>query len=131
MRIRLSAETVAGDFVREVESRSGQNLLACNQCGKCSSGCPVASAMDILPNGALRLAQLGVEEVLTAGTIWTCAACQTCLSRCPKGVDVPRVMETLRTLALQRNLRPAALPGALSPDLPQMAVIGGYRKFFL
>lgn len=134
MRTQLSVEMVAGNFVREVELISGQNLLACNQCGKCGAGCPVAHALDALPNAILRLAQLGLEDVLETQTIWICAACQTCVSRCPKGVDVPRVMEALRTIAMQRNLRPAelaAIPEELIAELPQMAIIGGFRKFSL
>jgi heterodisulfide reductase subunit C2 len=134
MRTQLSIETVAGTFVKEVELISGQNLLACNQCGKCSAGCPVAHALDVLPNQILRLAQLGIEDVLETQTIWICAACQTCVSRCPKDVDVPRVMEALRTIAMQRGLRPvdlAAIPEELIAELPQMAIIGGFRKFSL
>ncbi len=134
MRTQLSIETVAGTFVKDIELISGQNLLACNQCGKCGAGCPVAHALDVLPNTILRLAQLGLEEVLETQTIWICAACQTCVSRCPKGVDVPRVMEALRTIAMQRNLRPvelAAMPADLIAELPQMAIIGGFRKFSL
>jgi heterodisulfide reductase subunit C2 len=134
MRTQLSIATVAGNFVKDVELISGQNLLACNQCGKCGAGCPVAESLDALPNAVLRLTQLGIEDVLETQTIWICAACQTCVSRCPKGVDVPRVMEALRTLAMQRGLHPvdlAAVPDALMAELPQMAVIGGYRKFFL
>ncbi len=132
MRTLLSIETVAGTFVKDVELISGQDLLACNQCGKCGAGCPVASALDLLPNAVIRLAQLGQEDVLESQTIWVCAACQTCLSRCPKDVDVPRVMEALRTLAMQRGIQPVDLgtvPDALMAELPQMAVIGGYRKF--
>jgi heterodisulfide reductase subunit C len=132
MRTQLSIETVAGNFVKEIELISGQNLLACNQCGKCGAGCPVAQALDALPNTILRLAQLGIEDVLETQTIWICAACQTCVSRCPKGVDVPRVMEALRTIAMQRNLQPvelAAMPADLIAELPQMAIIGGFRKF--
>jgi len=132
MRTLLSIETVAGTFVKDVELISGQDLLACNQCGKCGAGCPVASALDLLPNAVIRLAQLGQEDVLESQTIWVCAACQTCLSRCPKNVDVPRVMEALRTIAMQRGIQPPDLgtvPDALMAELPQMAVIGGYRKF--
>jgi heterodisulfide reductase subunit C len=134
MRTLLSIETVAGPFVKDVELISGQDLLACNQCGKCGAGCPVASALDLLPNAVIRLAQLGQEDVLESQTIWVCAACQTCVSRCPKNVDVPRVMEALRTVAMQRHIQPVdlgAMPDALVAELPQMAIIGGYRKFSL
>jgi heterodisulfide reductase subunit C len=132
MRTLLSIDTVAGSFVKDVELISGQDLLACNQCGKCGAGCPVAGALDLLPNAVIRLAQLGQEDVLQSQTIWVCAACQTCVSRCPKDVDVPRVMEALRTIAMQRGIQPVdlgALPEALVAELPQMALIGGYRKF--
>jgi heterodisulfide reductase subunit C2 len=132
MRVRISADCVTGEFVREVETISEQNLLACNQCGKCSSGCPVAEALDVLPSGVIRLAQLGLEEVLEAQTIWICASCLTCVSRCPKGVDLPRVMEALRCVALRRGIQPvdvAALSGERVADLPQMAIIGGFRKY--
>ncbi len=132
MRTRISVDTVAGAFVREIELISGQDLLACNQCGKCSAGCPVAAALDVLPSAVLRMAQLGMEEVLEAETLWTCASCLTCVSRCPKGVDLPRVMEALRTVAMNRGIRPvdvAAVPSDLIADLPQMAIIGGFRKY--
>lgn len=132
MRTQISIDTVAGEFVKEVELISGQDLLACNQCGKCSSGCPVAEALDILPSAIIRMTQLGLEDVLEAQTIWTCASCLTCVSRCPKGVDVPRVMEALRQIAMQRGIQPvevAEVPDALVAELPQMAIIGGFRKY--
>lgn len=61
MRIPISAETVHGLFVADMEEVSGQSLLECNRCGRCSAGCPVVMAMDLLPNQAIRLAQLGLE----------------------------------------------------------------------
>jgi heterodisulfide reductase subunit C len=85
-----------------------------------------------MPNQIIRMTQLGLEDVLQAQTIWTCASCQTCLSRCPKGVDVPRVMEALRQMAMERGATPlyvAELRPDLVADAPQMAIIGGFRKF--
>lgn len=132
MRIKLSAEQLGSAFVRQVTAISGQALWACNQCGKCSAGCPVAFAMDVLPSQVLRLAQLGLEEALDAETIWICASCQTCLSRCPRGVDLPRVMEALRQIALRERgdrLLTTDLPDELLADAPQLAVIGTLHKY--
>jgi heterodisulfide reductase subunit C len=132
MRIELSAEQLGSAFVRQVTEISGQALLACNQCGMCSAGCPVVFAMDRLPSQVLRLAQLGIEEALEAKTIWICASCQTCLSRCPRGVDLPRVMEALRQIVLREHgdrLQPTDLPDDLLTEAPQLAIIGSLRKF--
>ena len=132
MRTRISIEQVRGPFVTSIEEISGQNLLACNQCGKCSAGCPVVEAMDILPSQVIRMAQLGMEEVLKSNTIWICASCLTCVTRCPKGVDLPRLMEALRQIALRQGaakLDLNALPPELVSRLPQLAIVGGFRKY--
>jgi heterodisulfide reductase subunit C len=132
MRVQISIDNVRGPFVARVEEISGQDLLACNQCGKCSAGCPVVAAMDLLPSQVIRMAQLGMEDVLECNTIWICASCLTCVTRCPKGVDLPRLMEALRQIALRRGaakLDLAALPPDLLKEVPQLAIVGGFRKY--
>ena len=64
MKTTLSRQKIRDDFVRKVEELSGQKLLACYQCGKCSAGCPAAPEMDILPNQVIRYAQLGLKDEL-------------------------------------------------------------------
>jgi heterodisulfide reductase subunit C len=132
MRVQISIDKVRGPFVARVEEISGQDLLACNQCGKCSAGCPVVAAMDLLPSQVIRMAQLGMEDVLECNTIWICASCLTCVTRCPKGVDLPRLMEALRQIALRRGVAKldlAALPPELLKEVPQLAIVGGFRKY--
>ena len=135
MRLQLSREVVRSAQVEKVEELSGQNLLACNQCGACSAGCPAAFAMDVPPNQVIRLAQLGqVQEALSANTIWFCASCMTCMARCPKGVDLARVMEALRKLALEElgdHIAVSELPAEALAELPQQAFVGGFRKYTL
>lgn len=132
MRTVLSASKLRSEFVRDVEEISGQDLLDCNQCGKCSAGCPVASAMDLLPSQVIRQAQLGIEEVLASRTIWICASCLTCVARCPKGIDLPRTMEALREISLRKGVSEIdldLLPQELVRELPQLAIVGGFRKY--
>jgi len=132
MRIEISKDKVCGKFVHQVEEISGQDLLACNQCGRCSSGCPAVEAMDILPSQAIRMAQLGMEEVLESNAIWICASCLTCVTRCPKGVDLPRLMEALRQIALRKGITELDLddlPPELVREAPQLAIVGGFRKY--
>lgn len=132
MRIQISIAKVRGPFVNQVEEISGQDLLSCNQCGKCSAGCPAAAAMDILPSQVIRQAQLGMEEVLESNALWICASCLTCSTRCPKGVDLPRLMEALRQIALRQGVAKldlSALPPELLKEVPQLAIVGGFRKY--
>ena len=133
MRLKLSKKSLAGELRAKVQELSGQNPLACYQCGKCAAGCPSVEAMDVLPSQVMRLVQLGqVEEALETKTIWVCAACQTCKVRCPRGVDLACVMEALRQIVL-REKGNYVHPGAISQNdlegLPQIALIGGFRKF--
>jgi heterodisulfide reductase subunit C len=132
MRTKISSETLHSDFVRQVETISNQNLMACNQCGKCSAGCPAAFSMDLLPNQVIRLAQLGITEVLESQTIWTCAACMNCVARCPKGIDLPRVMEALRIIKMEKSgdlMQANQLSPEILSEFPQLAIIGGFRKY--
>ncbi len=77
---------------------------ACFQCKKCSCGCPLTFAMDLLPDQVIRLALLGQEQRLfNCRTIWVCSACETCTTRCPNGVDIAGTMDWLKEEALKRG----------------------------
>lgn len=92
------------ELLGEIQLDSGVNIQDCYQCGKCSAGCPLNLAMDYTPHKIMRLLQLGMtEQALSARSIWVCVACTTCYDRCPKGVDVPKIMETLRIEAKKRK----------------------------
>lgn len=132
MLVRLSRETLRDPAIRQVEEISGQSLARCNQCGKCSAGCPAAAAMDLLPSQVIRSLQLGLDDGLRSRTIWLCASCLACAARCPNGVDLARVMEAARAVSLRQGISPvapAALADAEAADYPQQAVVGAFRKF--
>ncbi len=94
-------------FLSEVNQASGETIQACFQCQKCSAGCPIAYAMDILPNQMLRHIQYGHrEKVLASKTIWICASCYTCSVRCPNNIDIAKIMDVLRNVALHSGIDP-------------------------
>jgi heterodisulfide reductase subunit C len=133
MRINISRNKIENKFIDKVEELSGQNLLACYQCGKCSAGCPAVSEMDILPNQIIRYAQLGLEdELLASKSIWVCATCLTCNSRCPKGINIAEVLEALRQILLRKRrdyVSPAQLSKEETGEVPPIALISSLRKF--
>lgn len=90
-----------------IQQEARQNVFLCYQCVKCSSGCPLAEHMDLLPNQVMRAVQLNDDRVLESKTIWLCASCQTCTTRCPQDLDVAGIMDALRIEAKGRGLPPA------------------------
>jgi heterodisulfide reductase subunit C len=134
MRLRLTTDMIRDEALDRVETLSGQQLLACYQCGRCSAGCPVVEEMDIIPSEVIRLLQLGqMDEVLSSTTIWTCASCLQCASRCPKGVEFSNICDALRAIVLRTRLStPRVDADELTPvmvsDAPQMGVVGALRK---
>ena len=93
-----------GSFLAEVERLSGVPVAACFHCEKCTSGCPVSYAMDLPPNLLIRHIQLGQRErVLSCETIWICASCITCSTRCPNDIDLAHVMDALRRISMKQG----------------------------
>jgi heterodisulfide reductase subunit C len=115
-------------LLSKVEELSGENLYACYQCGKCSAGCPMANEMDLLPNQVILLVIRGDEGVVDAKTPWVCAQCYQCGVRCPKNVDITKIMEALRLIKLRKNLDHIKLE-KVKKNLPQIALVSATRKY--
>jgi len=113
-RLTAEAKTIQIDlgnesrrnFIKEVvKMPGGEKILDCIQCGSCSGGCPTMFAMDYSPMQIIKMINLGMKEaVLSSETIWVCSACYTCATRCPRNVDFPTLMMSLRNKAIRENL---------------------------
>lgn len=87
---------------------AGADVTLCYQCGRCSAGCPLAEFFDFKPMQVVRMCCYSrEEELLESRSIWICASCETCTTRCPNGIDIARVMDVLRNRALQGRKRAA------------------------
>ena len=132
MTVIVSRQKIHSRFTGRVQRLADQNLLACYQCGKCSAGCPLAAYMDILPAQMIRLAQLGMEqELLDSEAIWLCVSCMTCNTRCPKGVRIAELIESMRQVKLrarQDHLQVEDISAEELQAIPPIALIGSMRK---
>jgi heterodisulfide reductase subunit C len=87
---------------------SGQNVNLCYQCRKCAAGCPISYAMDYKPAQLIHAIRLGMDDlVLNSKTMWLCASCETCTTRCPQEVDIAKVMDAVKIVALRKGIKPA------------------------
>ena len=132
MQIKITRKDINTESSYKIGEISGQNVFDCYQCGNCSSGCPVVDYMDIAPNQVLKLAQYGsIEEILQSETIWVCSTCLQCSTRCPKGIDVAKLMEAFRSYNLRNGIGvvdPKHLETEDKEELPPILLVCGMRK---
>lgn len=98
-----------GAFLEEVNREiNGVPIQRCYHCRKCTAGCPLASAMEYNLDNIVRMIQMDRrEEVLKSRTIWLCVSCETCITRCPNQVDIARMMDVLREMAIESGVAAA------------------------
>ena len=102
--------TIDLNLARTLREESGQDVNVCYQCKKCTAGCPIVDEMDLAPTQVVQAIRLGDKDaVFGSKTIWLCASCETCTTRCPQELDLARVMDAARTLAVRQGA-PAAMP---------------------
>ncbi|MBN2038858.1 MAG: 4Fe-4S dicluster domain-containing protein [Spirochaetes bacterium] len=100
-------------FTDTVAAVGGIDVSFCYQCGKCATGCPLVHEMDLTPTQLIHAVQLGLKDtVYNSKTMWLCASCLTCSTRCPQKVDIAEVMDTVKIL-IQREKKKATVPSVL------------------
>ena len=88
------------EFIHQVAEESEQDPALCYQCGNCTAGCPYTFVYDIPVHKIMRLLQAGQRsEILSSHSLWLCATCESCTTRCPNNIDVARIMDVLRHMA--------------------------------
>ena len=132
MSVPFSQQGIDRAFIGKIASISGEPFKTCMQCGTCSIVCPMETSMEFTPRKIMHLTGFVQREtLLAANTPWICASCHACEVRCPRGIDIPRVMESLRQLFLRENenyIRPESLDKETIAEVPQMAIVSALRK---
>ena len=61
----------------------------CEQCGRCSSACPITGINEFNIRRLIRHVELDlIEEIAASPMPWFCAACGRCEDACPNGISV-------------------------------------------
>ena len=116
-------------FIEEIRKiPGGDKILDCIQCGVCAGSCHARFAMDYSPMQILKMAHLGLkQEVLSSSTIWICASCYTCASRCPRSLNIPAIMSGFKHMAMKNNVK---APIELKPKFHKAftEIVGKYGR---
>ncbi len=132
MTLSLNAHEVSINSIEKINELSGEDVKLCMQCGTCSGTCPMADEMDFFPRKVMHYSQFGrLEDMENINSYWKCASCHSCSVRCPRGIDIAKVMEALRLLVLrtsQNYIEPSQIPVERLRDMPGIAMVAGFRK---
>ena len=84
---------------------AGERIKRCIQCGTCTGSCPVSYAMDISPRQLIALFRAGeMEQIMKSRTIWICASCYSCTTRCPSGIKITDTIYALKRTAMEKKM---------------------------
>ncbi len=132
MPLLISTKTCDDQLRKKVKEISGEDFQKCYQCGTCSGSCPMVESFTLPVRQVMALLQLGHREKLEeSNSAFVCASCHTCTVRCPRGIDIAKLMEALRQVKLRLNVDEVK-PNKIKPEdlaeMPQIAMVSGFRK---
>ena len=82
---------------------------ACEQCGLCSSACPITGVNDFNVRRIIRHIELDlIDEIADSPFPWSCTTCARCETVCPNGVEILDIIRPLRSMS----------PEEFTPDWP-------------
>lgn len=133
MTLKITAQTLSIKSIEKLNELSGESVKLCMQCATCTGMCPMAQEMDFSPRKVMHMAQFGLTEKLAdINTYWKCASCHACSVKCPRGIDIAKVMEALRQQVLRKSknyIEPSEISAERIAEMPQIALVAGFRKF--
>lgn len=98
----------SAEFRDELAGRGGAAAARCYQCATCSSVCQLAPDDGPFPRRQMLKAQWGLgDQLVNDPAVWLCHQCNDCTVRCPRDAKPGDVMQTVRSLVVEKLATPA------------------------
>lgn len=118
----MEANTLLAEEFRDVNM-----FRTCEQCGCCSSACPVTGKRDFNIRRIVRHIELDlIAEIAGTAFPWYCTTCGRCETACPNGIAILDIIRPLRSLT-PREVMPEG-PPPCSVACPTGIDIPGYLR---
>lgn len=88
-----------------IEDEVGKSLFECFNCGTCTAGCPERE-LDALysPRKVIKNVLLGMKDpVFSHKFVEICSTHPRCITQCPQGVQIPKLMNAIRIIAMKEG----------------------------
>jgi NADPH-dependent glutamate synthase beta subunit-like oxidoreductase len=83
----------------------------CEQCGRCSSACPITGEDGFNIRRLLRFVELDlVDDIADSPMPWSCATCGRCEDACPHGIKILDIVRGLRAQSPEGRIPEAGAP---------------------
>ena len=77
----------------------------CEQCGRCSSACPITGINAFNIRRLVRHVELDlIDDIAGSSMPWFCAACGRCEDACPNGIKILDITRTLRAVGPEKQI---------------------------
>ncbi len=118
----MSENGVSGEKFCDVEM-----LRTCEQCGRCSSACPMTGVKNFNIRRILRHVELDlIDELADSPFPWSCTTCGRCEGVCPNGIAVLDIIRPLRSISPEKFI-PDGPP--CTKACPAGIDVPGYLRF--
>ncbi|MBW2038443.1 MAG: FAD-dependent oxidoreductase [Deltaproteobacteria bacterium] len=116
-----TSKIALGDKIYDVSM-----FRACEQCGRCSSACPLTGVDGFNIRRIIRHIELDlINEVADSPLPWFCTTCGRCEEACPNGIEILDIIRILRQLSSPEWV-PEGIPCVLA--CPVNLNIPGYLR---
>ena len=114
--------------VLEINFDHVEMFKTCEQCGSCSSACPITGVNNFNIRRILRHIELDlIDEIADSPLPWSCTTCGRCESICPNGIAVLDIIRPLRTISPEEFIPEGPPPCAKA--CPAGIDVPGYLRF--
>jgi heterodisulfide reductase subunit C len=87
------------------KDKSGKDLYECFSCGTCTAGCPERELDNLYsPRRVIKNVLLGMKDpVFSNKFVEICSSHHRCLTQCPQGVEIPKLMNAIKNIAIKEG----------------------------
>jgi heterodisulfide reductase subunit C len=88
-----------------VDCEYGKDIYNCFSCGTCTAGCPERDLDPLYsPRKVIKNVLLGMKEnVFSNEFVEICSTHYRCITQCPQGVEIPKLMNAIKNLAIEEG----------------------------
>ncbi|NWF93676.1 MAG: FAD-dependent oxidoreductase [Syntrophaceae bacterium] len=104
-----------------------KRFRTCEQCGTCSSACPMTGVKDFNIRRILRHVELDlIDQISDSPLPWFCTTCARCETVCPNGIAILDIIRPIRSISAEQYVPEG--PPACTKACPAGIDVPGYLR---